>query len=114
MLLFTEKVPTDPSSSGTHSKISQKISFIYVPGAYQIAASDMGLRSSEFVHRPYKKKSFGFLWPSSSSRGKSYFFFSKLDVMGAHLPSAGPQGRGWVASVGLEPLAPQGEPPSCL
>ena len=44
----------------------------------------------------------------------SPIFFSKLDVMGAHLPSAGPQGRGWVASVGLEPLAPQGEPPSCL
>ena len=53
-LMFPDKIPTDPSLSGTCPKIAQFLSFMYGPGAFPAVASVLGLGASEFVHGPFK------------------------------------------------------------
>ena len=49
----------------------------------------LGLRASEFVHKPFKSDPQHLGSPESKS-----FWFSKANVNGAHLPDAGPQSWG--------------------
>lgn len=51
-----EKAPEDPCPSGTHPEIGQKISFTYNSGAFQSAASMLGIELSDIVLWPFKSR----------------------------------------------------------
>ena len=48
------KVPLDPYPSGARPEITQWLTFLYGPGAFQAAPSVMDFRVSEFLHESFK------------------------------------------------------------
>lgn len=84
VLLIQEKIPTDTCPSNTHPKSRQCITFTHDPGAFQTAASVLGLRKSTSL---VSSQSFG------SPKCKPSWF-SRTDIMRATLPLAGSPGWG--------------------
>lgn len=75
------------------------------PDSFQTTASVLGLRMSEILGVPFKS-SLIFLQPYSTFIHKPHLP-SNPDILGAHIPSAGPQAG--EMGVGLVPLTPWGE-----
>ena len=67
-----------------------KISKWSDPGSFQAIASALVLGAREILHLHFKGWSLYFLYPSGFPEFKPCLF-SKPDILGAHLPSAGPQ-----------------------
>lgn len=95
-----EKVPTYPCPSGTNLKISQCISFVYDPDAFQTACSALRLGVNEFLWGPFKRV---VLVSYSLSLSRIALDF-KIRWYGVPLPGVGSPGWGspmWVSDPSL-------------
>lgn len=71
------------------------------PGAYRVTASALGSRACEILYVPFKSEVSISCSPMGLSKNKPHWP-SKLDVLGAHLPGAGP--LGWVTQYRVQTL----------
>ena len=85
--------PTGLCPTGRWFMISKWISFSWGLDTYHIATFALGPEVNKFALEPFKSGALSSLQPFGSPRGKPHWF-SKPDVLGAHLFGTGPSGCG--------------------